>query len=211
MRGARCAEPARDFTTSCGVAGPERVADVTDLATAAPEPASIRGGPARVLVTDGDTRVALACVRALVRRGHNVRVAATGRRCLAGASRFVAGAHAVGDASADPRGWAERLEQAATSMHADLLLPVTEVSLGSIYAFGIADRWPVACPERAVYEAVVDKHAFLEQAVVLWDDTCRAPGSTKIGMWCIERFGEMDRLCCSPLRSRRTDGSKLRG
>ncbi len=83
-----------------------------------------------MLVTDGETRVALACVRALARRGHSVHVAATGRRCLAGVSRFAAGAHAVGDASGDPRAWAERLEQAATSMRADLLLPVTEVSLG---------------------------------------------------------------------------------
>ena len=154
-------------TTSCGIAGPERLADVTDFAKAAPEPASIRGGPARVLVTDGETRVALACVRALARCGHSVHVAAAGHRCLAGASRFAAGTHAVGDASAEPRAWAQRLEQVATRMRADLLLPVTEVSLGSIYAFGIADRWPVACPERAAYEAVVDKHAFLERAVRL--------------------------------------------
>ncbi len=52
-------------------------------------------------------------------------------------------------------------------MRADLLVPVKKVSLGSIYAFGIADRWPVACPERAACEVVVDKHAFLEQPVHL--------------------------------------------
>jgi predicted ATP-grasp superfamily ATP-dependent carboligase len=125
------------------------------------------GAPACVLVTDGDTRAALACVRALASRGHRVHVAATAARSLAAASRYCAVAHAVGDPSADPRGFAERIEAVAAEIGADWILPLTEVSLGSLYAFGVPERRPVACPERAAYEAAVDKHALLERAAHL--------------------------------------------
>jgi predicted ATP-grasp superfamily ATP-dependent carboligase len=138
---------------------------MTEARKCASDPAETAwGAPARILVTDGETRVALACVRALAARGHTVHVAASGPRSLAAASRYAAGGHGVGDAAEDPRGWTERLERVATSIGAELLLPVTEVSLGSIYAFDVPDRWPVACPERAAYEFVVDKHALLERA-----------------------------------------------
>jgi hypothetical protein len=90
-----------------------------------------------VLVTDGETRAALACVRALAARGHTVHVAASGARSLAGASRHAAAVHEVGDPNADPRGYAERSARAARDARADRILPVTEVTLGSIYAFGV--------------------------------------------------------------------------
>ena len=123
--------------------------------------------PARVLVTDGDTRAALACVRALAARGHTVHVAAAELRSLAGASRHAAGAHEVGDPSSDPRGFAARLVQAAASVGADVILPVTEVTLGSIYAFDVQERCAVACPERAAYEVAVDKFELLRRAALL--------------------------------------------
>jgi len=142
------------------------------------------GAPARVLVTDGETRAALACVRALSARGHRVHVAAASTRSLAAASRYAASAHAVGDPNLDPQGFAERLAAVAAAVGADWILPVTEVSLGSIYAFGVAERCAVACPERAAYEAVVDKHALLERGArlglatprsVLIEDPARLP------------------------------------
>jgi predicted ATP-grasp superfamily ATP-dependent carboligase len=122
------------------------------------------GAPARVLVTDGETRAALACVRALAARGHTVHVAASGARSLAGASRHTSAAHAIGDPDADARGYADRLARTAAAIGADLILPVTEVTIGSIYAFGVAERCAVACPERAAYEAAVDKHELLARA-----------------------------------------------
>jgi len=125
------------------------------------------GAPARVLVTDGETRAALACVRALSARGHRVHVAGATVRCLAAASRHATGSHAVGDPSIDPQGFAERLASTASAIGADLVLPVTEVSLGSIYAFGVAERCVVACPERTAYEAAVDKQALLERGARL--------------------------------------------
>src|SRR4029450_8296092 len=79
-------------------------------------------------------------------------------------SRYAAGAHDVGDPIGDPRGYAERLVRTAEEIRADAILPVTEVTLGSVYAFGVADRGGGGCPERAAYEAAVDKHALLERA-----------------------------------------------
>ena len=122
---------------------------------------------ARVLVTDGETRAALACVRSLAACGHTVHVAATGPRSLAAASRYSSGGHAVGDPNSDPRGFAERLVRVAAGVGADLILPVTEVSLGSIYAFNVTDECRVACPERIAYEAAVDKHELLQRAAPL--------------------------------------------
>jgi predicted ATP-grasp superfamily ATP-dependent carboligase len=135
--------------------------------TTAPGDEGGRGAPARILVCDGETRAALACVRALGARGHRVHVAASGARSLAGASRHATSAHAVGDPQSDPRGFAERLVRVAAEIGADLILPVTEVSLGSIYAFGVDARCAVACPERAAYEAAVDKHALALRAARL--------------------------------------------
>jgi hypothetical protein len=83
------------------------------------------GAPARVLVTDGEMRAALACVRALAARGHTVHVAASGARSLAAASRHATAVHAIGDPNEDPRGYADRLARAASEMRADLILPVT--------------------------------------------------------------------------------------
>jgi predicted ATP-grasp superfamily ATP-dependent carboligase len=123
--------------------------------------------PSRVLVTDGETRAALACVRALAARGHVVHVAAARLRSLAGASRHAAGSHEVGDPSRDARGFAQRLERVAANLGADVILPVSEVTLGSIYAFGVHERCAVACPDRAAYEAAVDKHELLRRAALL--------------------------------------------
>lgn len=70
----------------------------------------------------------------------------------------------LGDAARDPKGWANRLEALAGSLRADLILPVSEVAMGTIQAFGVETRWPVACPERGAYEQAVDKHALLTRA-----------------------------------------------
>lgn len=134
------------------------------------EPSSARSvcdAPARILVTDGESRAALASVRSLGARGHCVQVVASRPRSIAGASRHAAGEHAIGDAASDPKGWAERLERVAVETRAELLLPISEVSLGTLYAFGLGARWCVACPAQQAYEAAVDKHALLERAARL--------------------------------------------
>ena len=120
-----------------------------------------------MLVTDGETRTALATVRALGRAGHRVHVASTAPRSLAGASRYAAGEQAIGDPAEDPARWARALEEVAERVGAELILPLTEISLGTLYAFDVPARLPVAAPAREAYEAVTDKHALLQRASAL--------------------------------------------
>jgi predicted ATP-grasp superfamily ATP-dependent carboligase len=121
----------------------------------------------RILVTDGETRAALAAVRALGRAGHEVHVAAPEARSLAGASRFSSSEHAIGDPASDPQRWCEALERVASQLGANLLFPVSEVGLGTLYAYQVDSRWPVVCPAREAYQAATDKHLLLERAASL--------------------------------------------
>ncbi len=68
---------------------------------------SSRAAAGPVIVTDGETRAALACVRSLGARGLPVHVLAVRPPALAGASRFATRVHAVPDAEAAPEAWAE--------------------------------------------------------------------------------------------------------
>lgn len=120
--------------------------------------------PLRILVTDGEQRAALACVRSLGRGGHHVEVAAIAAGSLAAASRFARGEHALGDPAQDPSGWLERLTAAARSEQIDWILPLSEVALGTLYAFGRSESLRVVCPARGSYDAATDKHALLARA-----------------------------------------------
>ena len=135
--------------------------------TSAGKSAIARGGRSCILVTDGETRAALATVRALGRAGHEVHVVAAAARSLAGASRFSSSEHAIGDPASDPRQWSEGLERVAREVGANLLFPISEVALGTLYAYPIDSSWPVVCPQREAYEAATDKHALLERAASL--------------------------------------------
>lgn len=117
-----------------------------------------------VLVTDGETRAALAAVRSLGASGYTVHVAASGKRNLAGASRYATGEHLIGDPTLAPGAWTRRLEDVAEAVRADWILPVTEVSIGTAYATGLCERREVICPPRAAYEAAVDKHGLTDRA-----------------------------------------------
>ena len=118
----------------------------------------------RVLVTDGETRAALATVRALGRAGHVVHVSCARARSLAGASRYAAAEHALGDPALAPGDWVAALEELVERVRPELILPLTEVSLGTLYSFDVPARRPVACPSRHAYEAVTDKHDLLQRA-----------------------------------------------
>ncbi len=115
-------------------------------------------------MTDGETRAALAAVRALGRSGHTVYVVSAQRGSLAAASRHASGEHVLAVPLSDPEKWADGLEQVTHRLAAKLVLPLTEVSLGNIYAYHLEDRLPVACPARDAYQAATDKHALLRRA-----------------------------------------------
>lgn len=121
----------------------------------------------RVLVLDGETRTALACVRSLSARGHRVEVCAHAAPSLAGSSRHSRLEHRVPDPGERPLEFAAAIEALAASDPQTVILAVTEVSLGSLYAAGLPDRQKVLCPAREAYEQAVDKHALLERAARL--------------------------------------------
>jgi carbamoylphosphate synthase large subunit len=130
-------------------------------------------GPARILVLDGDTRAALAAVRALGRRGHAVHVASARPGSLAGASRFATGEVALGDAAERPGEWATALEKAARALRIEWVLPVTEIAFGTLFAAGLDARLALLGPGRGAYERAVDKHGLLERAAQLGLDVPR--------------------------------------
>ncbi|MEZ4330529.1 MAG: ATP-grasp domain-containing protein [Myxococcota bacterium] len=115
-------------------------------------------------MTDAETRAALAAVRSLGRAGHAIHTVSGLPRALASASRFVEAEHLLPDAAREPEAWAEGLEALARRLHVDRVLPVTEVSLGALYAAGLEARLPCLCPTAQAYAAATDKHAIREVA-----------------------------------------------
>ena len=81
-----------------------------------------------ILVTDGQTRAALAAVRALGRAHHRVLVAGDRLQSVAAASRYAALAVHVPDPTDDATAFANRLEHIVAEEGVDLVLPVAEAS-----------------------------------------------------------------------------------
>ena len=84
--------------------------------------------PQRVLVTDGNQRPALAVVRSLGARGHQVTVAAAAARSLAGASTYCQRSLVYPPPGQDPAGFAQWLAEQTARGDYDVVLPVTEVT-----------------------------------------------------------------------------------
>lgn len=82
----------------------------------------------KVLVTDGNTRAALAITRALGRDNCEVIVGAEKHPCLASESRFCAGKVIYPNPLRDNQGFLDRLVAALEKIRPDVLLPVTDVT-----------------------------------------------------------------------------------
>ncbi len=128
----------------------------------------------RVLLSDGEARAALAATRALGARGFEVHVASQNGRSLAGASRFAASECAVGDPSLEPERWARAVCERADGLEIELVLPLTEASLGSVYLAGLQKDPRFVCPAADAYESCVDKHGLLQRAAELRVDVPRS-------------------------------------
>lgn len=118
----------------------------------------------RILVTDAETRAALAAVRSLGRAGHEIHTTTARPRALASASRFVRAEHVLPDAERAPDAWAAALEALSRALRIDRILPITELSLGALYAAGLDARLACLAPSAAAYFAATDKHGILEIA-----------------------------------------------
>ncbi len=82
----------------------------------------------RLLVTDSDTRSALAAVRALGRDGHEVIVAGDRHPSLASVSRYCGGFELYPHPGLNPEGFVKALVEIAYRRQIDLVLPMTEIT-----------------------------------------------------------------------------------
>ena len=94
---------------------------------------------ASVLITDAETRAALAVARALGSAGHEVPVVGSDARGLAGGSRHVASTCLLPDPAGQPDAFVAGLADRARDVSAELVVPVTEVSLGCLWTLSPLD------------------------------------------------------------------------
>src|SRR5712692_6123003 len=125
-----------------------------------------RHGMHRILVTDGDTRAALAAVRSLGQAGYVVHVAAPRLPALATCSRHATSAAVAPPRLADPATTLNRLVELVARWRIDVVIPVTDATMEAVLGtegnrIGGAT---VAGPSRAAYEALADKAKLLEHA-----------------------------------------------
>lgn len=129
--------------------------------TGLPHPA-----PTRVLVTDGDSRTALACVRSLVAAGHDVWAVGGTRRTLAGVSRGVRSVVVEASALGEPAAYAAEIDRLTRRLRIDVLLPVSDAAVDALLQFGYLLSPDVALPLPSfdVFRAGTDKFGMLERA-----------------------------------------------
>jgi predicted ATP-grasp superfamily ATP-dependent carboligase len=82
----------------------------------------------RVLITDGNSRAALAATRSLGKRGYLVIAAAESRPSLAGASRYAAASPVYPDPVRHAGQFVNAIAAAVRNMSVDVLLPMTEIT-----------------------------------------------------------------------------------
>lgn len=132
-----------------------------------PGPGALRALRAlRVLVSDGDSRTALACVRSLVAAGREVWAMAPGRRSLAGVSRRVHPIRVAASALEAPLAYAEEVARTCRDLEIDVLLPVSDAAVDALllhrHLLPPAVRLPL--PPSATFRAGSDKIRMLELA-----------------------------------------------
>lgn len=128
---------------------------------------------APVFVTDGDQRASLALVRSLGAAGFPVHVLAAAPGSLAGASRHAAAEHRVPSVALEPEAFAKATAELLERHPGALLVPVSEMSLGTVQRAGLAGRFAVAAPPEEACRRALDKAALLEAAAVAGLETPR--------------------------------------
>lgn len=123
----------------------------------------------RILVTDGDTRAALAAVRSLGRAGHDVIVAGERHPSLASVSRHCSGFEPYPNPGTDSEGFVAALAAIAERRRIDLLMPMTEIT--TLLATDHRDSLPSSCrlpfPEARTIAAASDKASMVRLATEL--------------------------------------------
>jgi predicted ATP-grasp superfamily ATP-dependent carboligase len=103
----------------------------------------VSGTRLKVLVTDGDSRAALAVTRSLGRLGHDVLVGDKRPWALAQASRHCAGSVVYPDPATDEKGFLDALVRHTREQHVEVILPVTDIT--TMLVTSARDRFEPAC------------------------------------------------------------------
>lgn len=129
----------------------------------------------RILVTDGNTRAALAITRSLGRAGHEVRVGANTLDSLAGASRHCQARVCYPDPDRYGQAFVDFIGDYVAHEAVDVLLPVTDITTLTIDAHRA--RMPSGCalpfPDLDTVKTVADKAAMMALAEQLGVDIPR--------------------------------------
>jgi predicted ATP-grasp superfamily ATP-dependent carboligase len=121
-----------------------------------------------ILVTDGEQRASLACVRSLGAAGHRVIVVSPRARSLAGASRFADAHVRVPNSLTDPDGFLGAIAIIARERNVQVLLPMTEQSL--LPVLGARERFSnITIPFASLdqFERISNKAEVMRQACSL--------------------------------------------
>jgi predicted ATP-grasp superfamily ATP-dependent carboligase len=166
---------------------------------------------ARVLVTDGSQRAALAVTRSLGRAGHEVMVGADRRRSLAGASRYCMESAVFPDALEEPAAFAAAVARSVREARIEIVLPITEAALLALLpgreSLGASLPWPSA----EIVARSLNKEAVLETAARLGIAVPR--GVTLDGPDALSRLtAPVFPVAVKPIRSVQTaaDGSRAK-
>lgn len=124
------------------------------------------GVPTRVLVTDGDSRTALACARSLVAAGHEVWSAGEHRLTLSGVSRGVHAERVSASALDDPAAFAREVSLVARRNRIDVLLPVSDASVDALllHRDSLPPQVALPLPSHDVFRAGTDKAGMMAMA-----------------------------------------------
>jgi predicted ATP-grasp superfamily ATP-dependent carboligase len=123
---------------------------------------------ARVLVTDGQERAALAVVRSLGRAGHQVFVCSPRRHSLAGVSRYARAEAQTPDPLAGPLAFVATVQRLSDAWGIDVLLPISDAALLALLP--ARERFPhvrIPFPTADVFRGLADKAAVLARAGAL--------------------------------------------
>jgi predicted ATP-grasp superfamily ATP-dependent carboligase len=140
---------------------------------------------ARVLVTDGGERSALAAVRGLGRAHYSPYVVSARPPSLAGSSRYCREEFSAPDPLADPAGFSKAVGDVAQKHAVDVVLPITDAAhLAVLSGAPLSPSLRVAAPDRETFLAVADKELVLERAEKLGiavprQEVLQEPGSLR--------------------------------
>ncbi len=117
----------------------------------------------RVLVTDGNTRAALAITRSLGLSGHTVHVSTPRRPSLAGLSRYCVAEHLQAGPAEGPAATARELVRIVRDTEPHMVVGVTDRTLTLLHSLGqVLGRSALPPPSRDEYERASDKVRLFE-------------------------------------------------